>query len=112
MSINPGPTLAVGQTDTITPEDLNASGVVDTTATTTGITYVSDNTAVATVSGNPDFTGTITAVSAGTANLSATIVGTDSDGASFSVTTGAYGVTVTAPEATTTEGALTFGTPS
>lgn len=112
MSITPGPSLTVGQTDTVTPEDLNASGVADTGATTTGVTYVSDNTAVATVASNPDFTGTITAVAVGTANLSATIVGTDSNGATFSVTTPSYGITVTAPEATTTTGALTFGTPA
>jgi uncharacterized protein YjdB len=112
MSITPGATLTVGQTDTITPEALNASGVVDTGATITSVTYVSDNTAVATVASNSDFTGTITAVAVGTANLSATIVGTDSNGASFSVITPSYGITVTEPTATTTEGALTFGTPA
>lgn len=102
--VSPMPvTLNVGQTVLDTISESNAAGPV--AVVPASLTYVIDNTSVATVQDNGDGTATITAVSAGTANITVTDT-------VFSLTsTEVITVNAVTSEAPTTL-TQTFGTPT
>jgi Bacterial Ig-like domain (group 2) len=88
--------IVVGSTTTLSVSAKNSDG---STASTSGVTYASDNTAVATV----DASGTVTGVATGTANLTATIGSVKSAAVAITVVYPSYAIidpSTTAPTLT------------